>query len=375
MKANRIFVSHSSLDKEFANLVVARLRAADMEPWVDSENILVGDDILDGLGSGLKTMDLFLLIVSAASLKSSWVDREVKFAIWEEIKRKEALVLPFIVDDTAVEELPWYLTKVHARHIGPDTAGADVLAGAVRDVIARRSASYSPKSEKALGVHRDARVDRLIQNVGLGDWESATRAALEMVKATSLNGQNELLRVLIDYIDLHEDDALLWSALHTIECYAELAPSQFDHATLIRMASHQNFSVRSAVAAICMRWAQFAPDRIPVDLLLKLSVYDEDWYVEAPANAALKAIAASVREILGIFVVRLRSQKADERAHAARAILEIAEKEAEILDPAMIEAEIKHLRSVSDKLALRSLLRAAALVKKTTYVSGYKYGL
>jgi len=375
MKANRIFVSHSSLDKEFANLVVARLRAADMEPWVDSENILVGDDILDGLGSGLKTMDLFLLIVSAASLKSSWVDREVKFAIWEEIKRKEALVLPFIVDDTAVEELPWYLTKVHARHIGPDTAGADVLAGAVRDVIARRSASYSPKSEKALGVHRDARVDRLIQNVGLGDWESATRAALEMVKATSLNGQNELLRVLIDYIDLHEDDALLWSALHTIECYAELAPSQFDHATLSRMASHQNFSVRSAVAAICMRWAQFAPDRIPVDLLLKLSVYDEDWYVEAPANAALKAIAASVREILGIFVVRLRSQKADERAHAARAILEIAEKEAEILDPAMIEAEIKHLRSVSDKLALRSLLRAAALVKKTTYVSGYKYGL
>ncbi len=73
--------------------------------------------------------------------------------------------------------------------------------------------------------------------------------------------------------------------------------------------------------------------------------------------------------------MRLHSQKADERAHAARAILEIAEKEAEILDPAMIEAEIKQLQSVSDKLALRSLLRAAALVKKTSYVSGYKYGL
>ncbi len=91
MKANRIFVSHSSLDKEFANLVAARLRETDMEPWVDSENILVGDDILDSLGSGLKTMDLFVLIVSAASLSSSWVEREVKFAIWEEIK-KEALV-------------------------------------------------------------------------------------------------------------------------------------------------------------------------------------------------------------------------------------------------------------------------------------------
>src|SRR5208283_564464 len=375
MKANRIFVSHSSLDKEFANLVVARLRKADMEPWVDSENILVGDDILDGLGSGLKTMDLFVLIVSAASLKSSWVDREVKFAIWEEIKRKEALVLPFIVDDTAVEELPWYLAKVHARHIGPDASGAESLAGAVRDVIDRRSPSHSTRSEKASGIRRDARIDRLIQHVGLGDWESATHAALEVVSATNAEGQNELLLALIDYIDLHDDDALFWGALHTIECCAELAPSQFGYATLSRMASHRNFSIRSTVAAICMRWAQFAPDRVPVNLLLKLSVYDEDWYVEAPANAALKSIAASVREVLGVFFVRLRSQKADERAHAARAILEIAEKEAEILDPSMIAAEIKQLRSVSDKLALRSLLKAAQLVTKTNYRSAYKYGL
>jgi len=124
-----------------------------------------------------------------------------------------------------------------------------------------------------------------------------------------------------------------------------------------------------------MRWAQFAPDRIPVDVLLKLSVYDEDWYVEAPANAALKSMARSVRGILGIFFARLRSQVAEERAHAAHAILEIAKKEAEILDPAMIEAEIKRLRSVSDKLAISSLLKAAALVKKTSYLSGYKYGL
>ena len=124
-----------------------------------------------------------------------------------------------------------------------------------------------------------------------------------------------------------------------------------------------------------MRWAQFAPDRVPVDLLLKLSAYDEDWYVEAPANAALKSMARSVREILGIFFMRLRSQVGDERAHAARAILEIAEKEPEILDRAMIKAEIKQLRFISDKYALPSLLRTAVLVNKTSYFSGYRYGL
>jgi hypothetical protein len=53
------------------------------------------------------------------------------------------------------------------------------------------------------------------------------------------------------------------------------------------MASHRNFSVRSSAAFIFLRWAQFAPDRISIDILPKLSAYEEDWYVERPANAAV----------------------------------------------------------------------------------------
>lgn len=375
MKANRIFVSHSSLDKEFAHLVAARLRKADMEPWIDSENIMVGDDVLDGLGAGLKTMDLFVLIVSAAALNSSWVDREVKFATWQEIKRKEALVLPFIIDQTSVEEIPWHLRPVHVRYVSPDAAGAEALASAVQDVLNRRSSSRSLGTETVPVVYRDDDLDRQIQHVGLGDWESAAYAALDMVKATNATGQNQLLQLLINYVDLPYDEPLLWSALHTLECYAEIASPQFEHSILSRMALHQNFSVRSTAAAICMRWAQFAPDRVPIDLLLKLSVYDEDWYVEAPANAALKSMAASAREIMGIFFMRLRSQVAEERTHAARNLLEIAEKEPEIIDPEMIKDAIKHLRSISDKQALPQLLKVAALLKGANYLRGYKYGL
>ena len=304
MKVHRIFISHSSVDREFANLVAARLREADMEPWVDNENILVGDDILDSLGSGLRTMDLFVLIVSEASLSSSWVERELKFAVWEEVRRKQALVLPFIIDESMIDDLPWYIRNAHNRRISRDASGADSLAAALREAIDKRPASYKPKSDKDIGVQRDTRVDKIIRHVGLGDWESAAHAALEIVRATPVDGRNQLFHTLIDYIDLHEDDDLLWSALHTIECYAELAPPQVDRALLIRMASHPVFSVRSAAASICMRWAQFAPDRIPIDILLKLSAYDEDWYVERPANAALKTMARSVREVLSIFFAR-----------------------------------------------------------------------
>ena len=117
------------------------------------------------------------------------------------------------------------------------------------------------------------------------------------------------------------------------------------------------------------------PGRVPIDLLQKLSVYDEDWYVEAPANAALKSMAASVREIMGIFFMRLHSEVADERTHAARNLLEIAEKEPEIIDREMTNAVTKHLRSISDRQALPLLQRILALLKKANFVSGYKYGL
>ncbi len=87
------------------------------------------------------------------------------------------------------------------------------------------------------------------------------------------------------------DQELLWKALPTIEACAEFSPFLVSRSVLWEMAQNPDFSVRSSAASICMDLAQFAPDRVPVDLLTRLSVYSEDWYVESPANAALKAMA------------------------------------------------------------------------------------
>lgn len=93
---------------DFAKILAARLREHDLDPWIDSERIMVGDNILDGISGGLTTMDLLVFIVSRASLRSSWVQRELEYANAQEIKRKEVLILPFIVDDTPADALPWY---------------------------------------------------------------------------------------------------------------------------------------------------------------------------------------------------------------------------------------------------------------------------
>jgi hypothetical protein len=45
-----------------------------------------------------------------------------------------------------------------------------------------------------------------------------------------------------------------------------------------------------------MDLANSAPDRVPLDFLLKLSVHDEDWYVQAPVNAAQALLRAVEKE-------------------------------------------------------------------------------
>jgi hypothetical protein len=126
------------------------------------------------------------------------------------------------------------------------------------------------------------------------------------------------------------------------------------------MADNQDFSVRSSASSICMNFVQFAPDRVPVDLLIKLSDYTEDWYVETPANAAM---ARSMPAVLRIFFLRLRSRDPEERAHAARSLAEIAKREPEILDPDETRTELSRLKALGDKKAAasyRGLTKSAA---------------
>jgi len=369
----RVFISHSSQDKVFAELVAGSLHEHDIQSWIDSDKISVGDDIFDSLGDGLKTSDVFLFLISSAALQSGWVEREVKFAARRQIKEKHILILPFIIDETPVEAIPWFLASLNVRRVGANAAGAAEVANAAWRGLETRAASvvltFGPQFQ------RDARIDRLVAGVRFLDREAAAGAAIEIVKGTDPSGKNELFEALLNYQDYPGDHDLLMRVLSIIESCAELAPSLIDHRVLTRMSKHPEFSVRSSAASICMNFAQFAPDRAPVDILIKLSVHDEDWYVQAPANAALKAMARALPAVLQIFLGRLHSLSAEERAHAARALWEIAEKEPEILDAEDLQRELLRLRTRRDKESARCLEDALSRVNQVTHVSGYKYGI
>ena len=84
-----VFVSHSSQDKEsFIEPIVENLEKCYINVWLDKRRILPGDNIRKSVfREGLDKADIALIFFTQDSLKSSWVDREIKHVLKEESKK------------------------------------------------------------------------------------------------------------------------------------------------------------------------------------------------------------------------------------------------------------------------------------------------
>lgn len=84
-----VFVSHSSDDKEsYIEPIVSDLESCYINVWLDKRKIVPGDNLRKSIfRDGLDKADIALLFFTEQSLKSSWVDREIKHVLREETKK------------------------------------------------------------------------------------------------------------------------------------------------------------------------------------------------------------------------------------------------------------------------------------------------
>jgi hypothetical protein len=84
-----VFVSHSSEDKEcLVEPIVQDLENCYINVWLDKRKILPGDNLRKSIfRDGLDKADVALIFFTESSLKSSWVDREIKHVLREEGKK------------------------------------------------------------------------------------------------------------------------------------------------------------------------------------------------------------------------------------------------------------------------------------------------
>ena len=98
-KLIRVFVSHSSEDKEsFIEPIVEDLRNCNINVWIDEREILPGENLRNSIfKEGLDKVDIVLIFFTQQSLKSSWVDKEIKHLLKEEAKKENNFDLNKII--------------------------------------------------------------------------------------------------------------------------------------------------------------------------------------------------------------------------------------------------------------------------------------
>ncbi len=92
------FISHSSKDKAFVRQLAADLVASGVQVWIDEQRIRVGDSIPERVAQGVAESDFFLVVISAASVNSPWVKKELNQALVHEIEKRRVRVMPVLLD-------------------------------------------------------------------------------------------------------------------------------------------------------------------------------------------------------------------------------------------------------------------------------------
>lgn len=101
----RVFLSHSCRDKPAVESLARFLRQRGIDAWFDQWEISPGDDIIARMNEGLEQADAGLIVFSAQSLQSPWVNAEVSSLTYERIKNGQPLLPVQVGDDAYVPPL------------------------------------------------------------------------------------------------------------------------------------------------------------------------------------------------------------------------------------------------------------------------------
>jgi formylglycine-generating enzyme required for sulfatase activity len=114
-----IFLSHSHADKPFVRKLASDLINSGVKVWLDEAEILIGDSLIEKIGTGIEAAAFVGAVLSNTSVGSSWVKKELEIALNEEIDGKRRKVLPILIEDC---EVPSFLRgKLYADFRNPDS--------------------------------------------------------------------------------------------------------------------------------------------------------------------------------------------------------------------------------------------------------------
>jgi TIR domain len=104
----RIFLSHSSTDKPMVRKLAGDLLSWGIDVWLDEWKINPGDSIIQLVQRGVEESDFVGIWLTTNSIKSSWVEREWRTKLFQEIGLDRVSVIPLLYESV---KLPLFLAE------------------------------------------------------------------------------------------------------------------------------------------------------------------------------------------------------------------------------------------------------------------------
>jgi hypothetical protein len=170
----RVFISYSTADAHFVDQLTADLISEHLRVWVDRRESVPGDSFPQRIAEGLISADVFLIVLSPASVNSGWVQRELNSALVRETDDKKLRIVPILLKDCTIPIL------VRAKHYADFrtsySSGLLQLLDALREWYEQRRAESVVACSESSETKQFAELSRLCTPENAFDGITPTRS-------------------------------------------------------------------------------------------------------------------------------------------------------------------------------------------------------
>lgn len=101
----KVFLCHSSRDKEFVRRLARDLIESGCRVWFDDWEISIGDNIVERISAGLADSGYLIVVLSPKAVQSAWVRQEWTSMFMRLVGSRDSQILPVLVEDCSVPQL------------------------------------------------------------------------------------------------------------------------------------------------------------------------------------------------------------------------------------------------------------------------------
>jgi predicted nucleotide-binding protein len=99
-----VFISYAHEDEVIAHALGDGLAQTGHQVWIDRNELLAGDSIIEQISEAVAGIDFFCALVSEASRESRWCKHELSLAMTSDLGREGTIVIPIRVGDVTMPE-------------------------------------------------------------------------------------------------------------------------------------------------------------------------------------------------------------------------------------------------------------------------------